>query len=59
MKDLGHGSGYRYDHDHGGFSGQECLPEGLAGQRFFLPGNSRVSGSIADFLRSLWGDRKG
>ena len=59
MKDLGHGSGYRYDHDHGGFSGQECLPEGLAGQRFFRPGNTPRERSIADFLRSLWGDRKG
>ena len=59
MKDLGHGSGYRYDHDHGGFSGQECLPEGLADQRFFRPGNTPRERSIADFLRSLWGDRKG
>lgn len=58
MKDLGHGSGYQYDHDHGGFSGQECLPEGLAGRRFFKLGNTPREKAIADYLRSLWGDRK-
>ena len=58
MKDLGHGSGYQYDHDHGGFSGQECLPEGLVGQRFFKPGSTSREQGIADYLRSLWGDRK-
>jgi len=59
MKELGHGSGYQYDHDHGGFSGQECLPEALIGQRFFKPGNSPRERSIAEFLHSLWGERKG
>ena len=40
MKELGHGSGYQYDHDHGGFSGQECLPEVLVGHGSFLPGDT-------------------
>ena len=59
MKELGHGSGYQYDHDHGGFSGQECLPEELKGRRFFKPGHSPRERGISEFLRSLWGDRKG
>ena len=59
MKELGHGSGYQYDHDHGGFSGQECLPEALSGQRFFKLGSTPRERIIADHLRSLWGDRKG
>jgi putative ATPase len=59
MKELGHGDGYRYDHDHGGFSGQEGLPELLKGQRFFVPGNTPRERGIAEFLRSLWGGKKG
>lgn len=59
MKELGHGSGYQYDHDHGGFSGQECLPDSLAGRRFFHPGPSPRERGLAEFLRSLWGNRKG
>jgi putative ATPase len=39
MKALDYGKGYRYDHDlpdH--YSGQECLPEPLAGETFYKPG---------------------
>jgi len=39
MKELDYGKGYQYDHDapeH--FSGQECLPDALAGTTFFEPG---------------------
>ena len=59
MKELGHGSGYKYDHDHGGFSGQEGLPEALVGRRFFVLGNTPRERGLADFLRSLWGSKKG
>ena len=59
MKELGHGSGYQYDHDHGGFSGQECLPKHLIGQRFFKPGHTPRERGIAEFLRSLVGRTKG
>jgi len=39
MKDLGHGSGYRYAHDEAsGFAaGEQYLPDGLAGQTFYQP----------------------
>lgn len=59
MKELGHGDGYRYDHDHGGFSGQEGLPGSLIGQRFFFPGNTPRERGLSEFLRSLWGSKKG
>lgn len=39
MKELGYGHGYQYDHDlpdH--YSGQQCLPDQLAGAKFFEPG---------------------
>jgi len=38
MKDLGYGKGYRYAHDEGeGVAGMDCLPEGLAGRRYYRP----------------------
>jgi len=36
MKDLGYGDGYRYAHDEeAGVAQMECLPESLAGRRYF------------------------
>lgn len=38
MKDLGYGKGYRYAHDEPeGVAPMECLPEGLAGRRYYRP----------------------
>lgn len=38
MQELGYGKGYQYDHDApDNFSGQECLPDEIAGQRFYDP----------------------
>jgi putative ATPase len=38
MKDVGYGTGYRYAHDEEeGVSGMDCLPEALAGRRFYRP----------------------
>jgi putative ATPase len=38
MKELGYHKGYLYDHDYEeGFAGQECLPEKLAGRKFYEP----------------------
>jgi putative ATPase len=38
MKELGYHKGYQYDHDYAeGYAGQECLPEKIAGQRFYEP----------------------
>ncbi len=38
MKDLGYGKGYRYAHDEAeGVAGMECLPESLAGRRYYNP----------------------
>jgi putative ATPase len=36
MKDLGYGKGYRYAHDETeGVTGMDCLPDALAGRRYF------------------------
>ena len=38
MKQLGYGKGYRYAHDEEeGVSGMDCLPEALAGKRYYEP----------------------
>jgi putative ATPase len=38
MKELGYHQGYLYDHDYEeGYAGQECLPEKLAGRKFYEP----------------------
>jgi putative ATPase len=38
MKDLGYGKGYQYAHDEAeGVSGMDCLPDGLAGRRYYRP----------------------
>ena len=38
MKDLGYGSGYRYAHDEPeGVAAMDCLPEALAGRRYYQP----------------------
>jgi putative ATPase len=38
MKELGYHKGYLYDHDYEeGYAGQECLPERLAGRKFYEP----------------------
>ncbi|MBC7962385.1 MAG: replication-associated recombination protein A, partial [Steroidobacteraceae bacterium] len=38
MKELGYGKGYQYAHDYDdGYAGQDCLPERLAGRKFYQP----------------------
>ena len=38
MKDLGYGAGYVYAHDlEEGVGGIDCLPDALAGSRFYRP----------------------
>jgi putative ATPase len=52
MKELGYGSGYRYDHDEpGGVAAQTFLPERLAGSRFYYAGDQGREAEIAARLR--------
>ena len=58
MKDLGHGEGYLYDPDQpGGVSRQHYLPEAMAGERFYDPGDA---GWEAELRRRLaeWARRR-
>jgi putative ATPase len=55
MKDLGHGSGYRYAHDEpdGFAAGENYLPEGMAEPGFYQPVERGLEIRIAEKLREL------
>ena len=57
MKDLGYGQGYMYVHDHGGFAGQEYLPEKLSGTKFYEPGANAREEELRKFLKNLWKEK--
>jgi putative ATPase len=50
---LGHGVGYQYPHDDGGYNAQRYLPEGLGGKEFYQPTDSGLEARIKDFLGRL------
>lgn len=53
MRDLGYGTGYRYDHDwEEGVAPQTYLPPSLAGRRFYEPGDRGAENDIARRLRT-------
>ncbi len=58
-KSLGHGRGYRYDHDEadGHARGQVFLPEQLAGRRYYHPVERGLEQRIAEKLRWLRGEQ--
>lgn len=57
MQDLGYGKGYRYAHDHPNhFVEQVHLPERLAGQRYYQPGNLGYEKRLAAWLAHLRGE---
>ncbi|MBM3330008.1 MAG: replication-associated recombination protein A [Calditrichaeota bacterium] len=57
MKSQGYGKGYQYDHDHGGFSGQTHLPEGLEERIYYRPTEAGSEKAIKERLESWWKKR--
>ena len=58
MKEIGYGKGYQYAHDYNqGYAGQQCLPDQLAGRKFYLPKGHGFEKSIVE--RMEWLRRKG
>jgi putative ATPase len=58
MRDIGYGSGYRYDHDEGGLAaGQEYLPDVLQGQTWYEPTQHGLEKSIAERL-AWWREQR-
>jgi putative ATPase len=52
-KSLGHGVGYEYPHDQGGYGPQRYLPEGVADRAFYRPTDQGFEGRIAEFLGQM------
>jgi putative ATPase len=61
MKELGYHKGYQYAHDYDeGYSGQPCLPDSLAGRKFYQPRGHGFEKNIVErmaWLRSKTGSR--
>lgn len=56
MKELGHGAGYQYDHDHpDAFSGQNFWPDGMTAARFYAPTDRGHERRVAERL-AWWAD---
>ncbi len=54
MKGLGYGAGYVYAPDtEAGVAGLDCLPESLAGSRFYEPGGAGVEARVVERLAEL------
>ncbi len=59
MKDLGYGRGYEYAHDYEEQSAaMECLPEALAGRRFYEPKELGAEAEIKKRLERMRAARK-
>ena len=59
MKDLGYGRGYEYAHDfEEQTAAMECLPEALAGRRFYEPKNAGAEAEIKARLERMREARK-
>ncbi len=59
MKDLGYGGGYQYAHDfEEQTAAMECLPEALAGRRFYEPKDAGAESAIRERLEKMRKARK-
>ncbi len=59
-KDLGYGKNYKYSHDfENSFSGQEYMPDDIAGRKLYDPGKNAREEELRKKLRALWGEKYG
>ncbi len=60
MKQMEYGKNYRYAHnyDHN-FAEQEYLPEAIAGNKLYEPGNNPAEERIRAYLKSCWKEKYG
>jgi putative ATPase len=53
MKDLGYGKGYKYAHDEAeAVAAMDCLPDALAGRRYYAPSERGAEREIAERLEA-------
>ncbi len=56
MREMGHGRDYQYDHGYSGhYSGQQHLPDKLAGRRYYVPGELGYEEKIRAWMKDLTG----
>lgn len=55
MREMGHGTGYRYPHDEPGHvaEGETYMPDKLVGQRYYEPSNEGLERAIGDRLERI------
>ncbi|MBV8516025.1 MAG: replication-associated recombination protein A [Acidobacteria bacterium] len=59
MKDVGYGRGYQYAHDYEEqTTAMECLPDSLAGRRFYEPKDAGAEAAIKERLERMRGARR-
>jgi putative ATPase len=59
MKEWGYGTGYQHAHEFAGaLSTMECLPDALAGTRFYEPTNRGVEARIRERIEQIRAARK-
>ena len=60
MKELGHGKGYRYDHDEKGAfaAGQTYFPQGMPQRNYYNPVDRGLEQRIAEKLKRLRGENR-
>jgi len=59
-KDLGHGKGYLYPHDHhAGFVSQEYLPKEIQGSVLWSPAVNTKEQHIGAQQKAIWRDKYG
>jgi putative ATPase len=58
-KALGHGVGYVYPHDEGGYVAQRYLPEGLDDREFYRPTSEGEEARVREFLERMRALRRG
>lgn len=60
MKNLNYGKDYQYAHAHeNNFINQEFLPDALAGNLFYAPGNNPRENEMRLFLKQRWKEKYG
>lgn len=60
MKDMGYGKEYQYAHSFkDNFVNMEFLPDAIAGQKFYDPGNNPREEELRNYLRKLWKEKYG
>jgi putative ATPase len=58
MKQLGYGADYQYAHNYsGGFSDMECMPNDIAGTKFYIPGANIAEEKNKQYLKEVWKDK--